>query len=266
MSTTVRPGAKPFHDAQPLGGFEAAASLLSSTCPKRGASLAEARGCVCPCARLSEAWMPTTSLQGRIHGVSRAGTHTSAAPNQESQRTTLRAQGALLRRVDVAEGLDQPAGALVGLVLRRVVAGAFGGALRTQLGASCDRGFGFGIQGPCHAGRATAVAQAQYGHFMQFAHALDAQRFAASQCARRLGALAVDFDLAGLDRLLRQAAGLVEARRPQPEVEADGLGRCSVGNHRWDYRAQGALLRWVAETKTAALGRPLRVARCADYL
>src|SRR3546814_1695259 len=91
--------------------------------------------------------MPTTSLQGRIHGVSRAGTHTSAAPNQESQRTTLRAQGALLRRVDVAEGLDQPAGALVGLVLRRVVAGAFGGALRTQLGASCDRGFGFGIQG-----------------------------------------------------------------------------------------------------------------------
>src|SRR3546814_18034315 len=116
MSTTVRPGAKPFHDAQPLGGFEASASLLSSTFPKRGASLAEARGCVCPCARLSEAWMPTTSLQGRIHGVSRAGPHTSAAPNHELQRTTIPAPGALLRRDDVAACLNQPADPLVWVV------------------------------------------------------------------------------------------------------------------------------------------------------
>src|SRR5262249_31010217 len=41
---------------------------------------------------------------------------------------------------------------------------------------------------------------------------------------RRLGALAVDLDLAARDGLRGQRASLEEARRPQPLVHADGVG------------------------------------------
>src|SRR5690606_13667576 len=70
----------------------------------------------------------------------------------------LRAQVALLRRVDVAEGTDEAPRALVRLVLRRLVAGPFGRALRTQFRAPCARFVAFRVQGLRHAGRAARVA------------------------------------------------------------------------------------------------------------
>src|SRR5690606_13498300 len=128
-----------------------------------------------------------------------------------------------LRRVDVAQGADEAPGALVRLVLGRLVAGAFGGALRTQFRAPRTRFVAFGVQGLRHAGGAAGVAQGEHGRFEDLAGTLDPEHFSASQRTRRFGALPVDLDLAGLDRLPRQAAGLVEARRPQPQVEADGV-------------------------------------------
>src|SRR5690606_30851721 len=126
----------------------------------------------------------------------------------------------LLQGVDVAQGADQAAGALVGLAFGCLVAGAFGSASGTQFRAALARRVGFGIEGLGDAGGSAGIAEPEYGHFEQFGRTLDLQRLAAAQRARRLGPLAIDFDLAVLDRLARQAARLEEARRPQPEVEA----------------------------------------------
>src|SRR5690606_14996707 len=116
--------------------------------------------------------------------------------------------------VDVAEGTDQAAGALVGLAFGGLVAGAFGSASGTQFRAALARRVGFGIEGLGDAGRPAGIAEPEHGHFEQFGRTLDLQRLAAAQRARRLGPLAIDFDLAVLDRLARQAARLEEARRP----------------------------------------------------
>src|SRR5690606_30610328 len=88
------------------------------------------------------------------------------APHVREQ--LLRAQGALLRRVDVSQGADEAAGALVRLVLGRLVAGAFGGALRTQFRAPRTRLVAFGIQGLRHAGGAAGVAQGEHGRLEDF--------------------------------------------------------------------------------------------------
>ena len=63
-----------------------------------------------------------------------------------------------------------------------------------------------------------------------FLAARDHQRVADAHAARRFRALPADIDLAGLDGVPGQRARLVEARRPQPEVEADG--RSGLGLHR----------------------------------
>src|SRR3546814_20607963 len=52
-----------------------------------------------------------------------------------------------------------------------------------------------------------------------------AQRIAHLHDARGLGAFAANLDLAGLDRLPGQAAGLVEPRGPEPQVEPDARTR-----------------------------------------
>src|SRR5690606_14947806 len=82
------------------------------------------------------------------------------APHVREQ--LLRAQGALLRRVDVSQGADEAAGALVRLVLGRLVAGAFGGALRTQFGATRARFVALRVKRLRHAGRAAGVAQREH--------------------------------------------------------------------------------------------------------
>src|SRR5690606_20384720 len=110
-----------------------------------------------------------------------------------------------------------------------------------------------------HAGRAARVAQGEHGRLEDLAGALHAQGLAAAQRSRRLGALPVDFDLAGLDRLPGQAAGLVEARRPQPQVEADGVvrvggmpGHVGNANGRPGAAVAGCLLRAIYSAAAAA--------------
>src|SRR3546814_4600053 len=62
-----------------------------------------------------------------------------------------------------------------------------------------------------------------------------AKRLAHMHDARGLGAFAANLDLAGLDRLPGQAAGLVEPRGPEPQVEPDArtrharAGACAAG-------------------------------------
>src|SRR5690606_6491313 len=108
---------------------------------------------------------------------------------------------------------------------------------------------------------------------------LDPEHLAAAQRTGRLGALPIHLDLAGLDRVPRQAAGLVEARRPQLQVEADGVvlfggirGHVGNANCRPWAAVAGCLLREnnsaAAEAETAdsalALALPARSSLMRD--
>src|SRR5690606_29126270 len=91
------------------------------------------------------------------------------------------------------------------------------------------RRLGFLVQRLRDAGGPAGIAEPEHGHFERFTGAFDGQRFAAAQHARRLRALPVHLDLAGADRLAREAARPVEPRRPQPEVEAYRVRRLLRG-------------------------------------
>src|SRR5690606_34569226 len=73
-----------------------------------------------------------------------------------------------------------------------------------------------------------------------FLAARDPQHAPHLHAARGLGALAVHVHLAGLDRLLGQAARAEEARRPEPDVEPD-RGR----RHQQGRRARMRIAPWV---------------------
>src|SRR5690606_13744762 len=126
-------------------------------------------------------------------------------------------------RVDVPEGADQTSGALVGPAFRWLVAGPLGRTGRPRVLACLPRRRGLGVQRLRDFRRTPGVAQPQY---LEFEHLLapgDPQRIAHPHCARGLRALPAHLDLAGLDRLPREAAGLEEPRGPQPQVQADAF-------------------------------------------
>src|SRR3546814_18038146 len=102
---------------------------------------------------------------------------------------------------------DQPPRSLVRLALRRLVAGPRGAQFGEAVLARRARGFGLDVQRARHRRRPALLADRGDLDLEGFLAAHDPQHVAHAHAARGLGALAVDLDLARLDRLLRHAAG-----------------------------------------------------------
>src|SRR5690606_9058517 len=103
--------------------------------------------------------------------------------------------------IDVAQRPDQAAGALVWLVLRGLVTGARRAQFGQAVLARHARSFGLDVHRPRRRRRPALVAEQGDLDLEGLLAAHDPQRVAHAHAPRGLGALAGDFDLAGLDRL-----------------------------------------------------------------
>src|SRR5690606_29756479 len=125
---------------------------------------------------------------------------------------------------------QQPPGALVGARLGRAIAVARGPAQLRRLLARQARRLVLAVQRLRDRCRAALVRQAQHLDLEHVLAAHNPQRIAHAHQARGLRALAVDLDLARLDRLPGQRTGAEEARRPQPDVDAHAALRGCSGS------------------------------------
>jgi hypothetical protein len=87
-------------------------------------------------------------------------------------------------------------------------------------------GHGFRVHRGGHRRRPALVGEHRDGDLDALAAAADRQDVAHVHRLGRLAAGAIDLDLAAVDGLLGQRAGLEEARRPQPLVGAHRVGDC----------------------------------------
>jgi len=88
--------------------------------------------------------------------------------------------------------------------------------------AGGDAGFGFPIEHLRRGGRPASFGQLQHFHLQTFLAAGDPDPVARTERLGRLAAGVVDGDLAAVDGLLGETAGLEEARGPEPDVRAHG--------------------------------------------
>src|SRR5207249_1586436 len=91
------------------------------------------------------------------------------------------------------------------------------------------------VQAGRDAGRPTMLREAAHRHLVLERVLADAQPIAHPQLLRPLRAGTIHFDLAAVDGRRRDGAGLEEARRPKPGVQAN---RRDVGHQRSDIRHQ----------------------------
>src|SRR6185437_11487272 len=125
-----------------------------------------------------------------------------------------------LKRVDVAQRTDQSARALVGPLRRWLVTGAFRAALLARGFARLDGRLGFAIKRLRQRGRATLVGESGYFDLEFFLATGDAQLLANAHVVGWLARRIADRHARAFNRLLRQRAGLEEARGPQPGIDA----------------------------------------------
>src|SRR5690606_38899976 len=123
--------------------------------------------------------------------------------------------------IAVAQRLDQATRTLVRALLRRPVAVAHRRPLLALLLAGLPGGLALRIQRLCHRRRPARIAEPEHLDLESLLAAAHPQPFTHPDRARRLRTLPDHFDLAGLHRLLGEAAGAEEARGPQPHVHAN---------------------------------------------